>query len=132
MTNTPTNELKEEEELCVFCKKIADEQLGGDVVAFPPLNPVTKGHWLVVPTKHAEDVSEDPQISARVMEVAAEIARNYDNVNIITSKGEYASQTVKHLHLHIVPRTKDDGLKLPWSNQSEKSILEGQLNKEEE
>jgi histidine triad (HIT) family protein len=35
--------------------------------------------------------------------------------NLITSQGAAATQTVMHLHLHLVPRTDGDGLKLPWS-----------------
>lgn len=42
-----------------------------------------------------------------------------DDFNLITSSGRWATQTVKHLHIHYVPRRKDDGLTLPWTGQAQ-------------
>ena len=107
---------------CVFCDRekikspIAFES--DKVIAFEPLNPVTKGHLLVVPKKHVSDFTDDPEtfletaLAASVM--AAELGGAY---NLITSKGTEATQSVFHLHIHLVPRRGDDGLLLPWSNQ---------------
>lgn len=106
---------------CVFCKKIREELNitfpGGDdtVIYFEPLNPVTPGHLLIVPTKHVEDFSENINVSSRVMAEAAILAKNMGDCNLITSKGEFATQTIKHLHIHLIPRRKGDNLKLPWS-----------------
>lgn len=90
-----------------------------DVVVFTPLNPVVKdGHYLVVPKKHVSDFGVDPLVTADVMYVASIVARSFfDQYNIITSCGSDATQTVFHQHVHIVKRTKDDGLTLPWTNQ---------------
>lgn len=111
---------------CVFCAKIAagdyDEKVmylpdGGPVlpnVVFEPLNPVTEGHKLVVPVHHAKTVADNPRISASSMAVAALVADRAGDCNIITSKGAAATQTVEHLHLHVVPRRSGDGLRLPW------------------
>ena len=105
---------------CVFCQKIKEGSVtrhGTEVVSFEPLNPVTPGHLLVVPVAHVEDFTEDSLTSGEVMEVASDLARMMGDVNLITSKGENATQSIKHLHIHLVPRRKNDGLLLPWSNQ---------------
>lgn len=105
----------------MFCR-ILDEaaQFGGrfvyednSVVAFEPLNPVTEGHLLVVPKAHVRDALGKPDVTAATMKVAATLATA--PCNIITSAGTEATQTVFHLHLHIVPRRVADGLRLPWS-----------------
>lgn len=105
---------------CVFCAKIAAndvERLSPFVVAFTPLNPVTPGHLLVVPVQHVADVAESAWVSALTMSVAARVAADAGDCNIITSRGEAATQSVRHLHLHVVPRRAGDGLALPWTGQ---------------
>ena len=104
---------------CPFCKRIAAGEYDHDgyhVVSFEPLNPVTSGHRLVVPMEHVEHALEKSEITGRTMEYAVSIARQLgmESCNLITSVGGWASQTVKHLHIHIVPRREDDGLLLPW------------------
>lgn len=88
-----------------------------DAIVFEPLNPVTPGHLLVVPRVHVEDVGTNPEVSAAVMRRVAEYIQEAGirQCNIITSRGGDATQTVFHLHVHIVPRGPEDGLKLPWS-----------------
>lgn len=86
-----------------------------DALAFVPLKPVVAGHVLVIPRMHVEDFIEHPYVSGMVMRRAAELANELGgSMNLITSKGRDASQSVFHLHLHLVPRTKNDGLALPW------------------
>lgn len=100
---------------CPFCRQGTDE-----VYTLVPLNPVTTGHLLVIPRKHVSDFSEDPETTAKVMRYAAEIVKEHglQNVNLITSKGTDATQSVFHFHVHIVPRSRGDGLKLPWTGQN--------------
>ena len=103
---------------CVFCRRVRRGEFGHQIrncVAFAPLNPVAPGHMLVIPREHVPNATSDPEISASVMYAAATIARTVGYCNIITSVGIHASQTVNHLHLHIVPRFPNDGLHLPWS-----------------
>jgi histidine triad (HIT) family protein len=88
-----------------------------DALAFVPLNPVTEGHTLVIPRKHVTDFAADPEVSAATMRRAAEAAsgiRPDGPMNLITSWGAAATQSVPHLHLHLVPRAENDGLALPW------------------
>jgi histidine triad (HIT) family protein len=105
---------------CVFCKKIETMDLhwSKGVIDFEPLNPVVPSHRLIVPVKHVDSFTSSPEISAWVMEYAAEYAnRKGGEWNLITSKGKSATQSVFHLHVHLIPRFKDDGLKLPWTGQ---------------
>ena len=111
------------EAACVFCAILAGEAPATVVrswsyaVAIAPLNPVTEGHTLVIPATHVRDVAEDPEVSALTMQAAAELSADVGPCNIITSKGAEATQTVPHLHLHVVPRRAGDGLALPWTAQ---------------
>ena len=108
---------------CPFCARFAPAFYGGGrepisndyAAAFEPLNPVTPGHLLVVPFKHVEDALEDPALTGAVMTYAAQLAT--PDCNLITSIGSAATQTVRHLHIHIVPRRVGDGLALPWTGQ---------------
>lgn len=107
---------------CPFCDRIeAGEFDYHDVwsVAFQPLNPVTPGHFLVVPREHKTSALAGPSHLGHAMRFAAELAGQMDleHVNLITSAGELATQTVFHLHVHVVPRRADDGLALPWSSR---------------
>ncbi|MBB0243872.1 HIT domain-containing protein [Streptomyces alkaliphilus] len=109
---------------CPFCAIVAGRapatvmRTWSDAIAIVPLNPVTPGHWLVIPRTHVPDAATDPGVSAAVMRRAAEvIAHTGDDCNLITSIGAPATQTVFHLHLHIVPRATGDGLPLPWTPQ---------------
>jgi histidine triad (HIT) family protein len=110
--------------ICVFCQIVAKETPArivaewSNALAFSPRSPVVSGHVLVIPKIHVMDFAEDPKISGDVMERAAQLARIVNvPMNLITSWGVAATQTVFHLHLHLVPRKPGDGLLLPWSNQ---------------
>lgn len=89
-----------------------------DAIAFVPLNPVTPGHLLVVPRTHTFEFTHEPDVTAAVARRAAELAVILDPVaeyNLITSAGEHATQSIDHLHLHLIPRREGDGLALPWT-----------------
>jgi histidine triad (HIT) family protein len=104
---------------CVFCDLVrsGNHRCVKDCIVFEPLFPVTPGHLLIVPVQHVNDAIENPAVSGQAMMVAATEARLYDSANIITSIGKPATQSVFHLHLHIVPRHTGDGLTLPWTGQ---------------
>lgn len=86
-------------------------------VVLTPLNPVNPGHVLVIPKVHVPDASYAPEVTAETMKCAAQFAWSVGPYNLITSAGREATQSVFHLHIHIVPRHLGDGLLLPWSNQ---------------
>lgn len=86
-----------------------------DAFAIVPLNPVVEGHTLVIPKSHVADFASDPTVSASTMRRAAQLMEQMDQpMNLITSRGREATQSVFHLHLHLVPRAENDGLALPW------------------
>lgn len=104
---------------CVFCdrEKIKTPIVleSEKVIIFEPLNPVVKGHLLVVPKKHVADFTEDQETFLEVAMVASLSAQELGgDYNLITSKGKNATQSVFHLHVHLIPRRENDGLKLPW------------------
>lgn len=107
---------------CVFCELIASKktyEIDAGVYRFTPLNPVVEGHMLFVSSVHTDNASQSPAITGLVFAATARWAGNgSDNqYNLITSVGEYATQTIKHLHVHYVPRVAGDGLTLPWTGQ---------------
>jgi histidine triad (HIT) family protein len=85
-----------------------------DAIAFVPLDPVTDGHVLVVPRRHVRDAVEDSGVTAAVMLRAVELAGEAASSNILTSAGTAATQSIFHLHIHVVPREVGDELMLPW------------------
>jgi histidine triad (HIT) family protein len=108
---------------CPFCTRIAageydSTNMAQSVVDFEPLNPVVPGHRLVVPMRHVQDALADPSLTGEVFEFAAVLGRLAEQpCNLITSVGAAATQSVYHLHVHIVPRQHLDGLHLPWTGQ---------------
>lgn len=103
---------------CAFCQIVAGlipatiVREWDDALAFVPLGPVVEGHTLVIPKQHVRDAAENPDVSAVTMRAASELA--VPPFNVITSAGIEATQSVFHLHLHVVPRQVNDGLALPW------------------
>lgn len=106
---------------CVFCERIVTGDYWWEdktSVAFFPLNPVVPGHILVVPKRHVKDFTVDETVSGDTMRAATFIAKRAGGQwNLITSKGPAATQTIMHLHIHLVQRLEDDGLHLPWTGQ---------------
>ena len=104
---------------CAFCDYAGPSPIladYGDVIVFEPLNPVTPGHVLVVPKEHADDAGASLRLTGLAFAHAADWAarKALPSYNLITSRGAPATQTVRHLHVHVVPRTFGDRLALPW------------------
>ncbi len=120
---------------CPFCRIIdgsdPEAQVVGEGmgwVAFFPLQPATRGHTLVVPRVHISDFWHAHHRTASDLAVACgEVGRALDAVlapdgmNLITSAGEAAEQTVSHLHFHVVPRWRDDDIDPIWPSSSDTS-----------
>lgn len=115
------------ESSCVFCGILAGDIPGTIVaeteraVAFMDISPATRGHTLVVPRAHTQDLTTIPRDDlAAVAELGQEIAvrakerLGADGVNLVQSNGSAAWQTVFHFHLHVIPRYTGDPLVLPW------------------
>lgn len=108
---------------CPFCKIIAGTgpatviQEWDDALAIIPLNPVIPGHVIVIPKTHVADAGADPAVTASTAARAAELLAHLEDGNLITSRGKAATQTVSHLHIHVVPRLDNDELHLPWTGK---------------
>ncbi len=112
---------------CLFCK-IASKDLPATIVAedertisFMDIRPATRGHALVIPRAHADDLLSVPEEDLHACADAAQrLARRCkerlgaDGVNLLNSCGRAAWQTVFHFHVHVIPRYEDDPLRLPW------------------
>ncbi|MEZ0579273.1 HIT family protein [Nocardioides sp. MH1] len=112
---------------CPFCNIVdgtatADVAYRDDnVIVFLPDEPATLGHVLVVPTEHVPDIwSLDARTAEAVSRItirtarAAKAAFQLDGLNVIQSNGEAATQTVFHLHVHVVPRYSNDDIAPFW------------------
>jgi histidine triad (HIT) family protein len=112
---------------CEFCQIVRGERPARvvaeapDVLAFFPLRPVCLGHTIVIPKTHVRDLWATSSLpGAGLMQVAIRVgqairmALRPDGLNLISSAGEAASQTVFHLHLHVVPRWAGDHLGNIW------------------
>jgi len=109
---------------CVFCAIATGKapatitRKWPDALAVRPRSGgVNTGHVFVLPRVHVEDAGTDPNVTAAVMRRAAELMAEHPAANLITSKGADATQSVSHLHVHVVPREAGDGLFLPWTPQ---------------
>lgn len=92
------------------------------VIAILPRHPVVgldeqgrPGHVLVIPFEHTRHAGTNVAAAARVMTCAAELAGEMGASNIMTSLESEATQTVFHLHLHVLRRRRGDGVVLPWT-----------------
>lgn len=109
---------------CVFCKIIAGTSPAQivhswpDAIAITPIDPVTYGHTLIMPIMHVDDAKQDPKVTAYTMQRAAEFADHFEYSNILTSIGRPATQSIFHLHVHVLPRREDDQLMVPWGTMA--------------
>jgi histidine triad (HIT) family protein len=109
---------------CVFCSVIAGERpahrvLEEDgVLAFLDIAPVFPGHVLVVPTTHHETLGDlPPSELPHLFGAARRISRAVEDPEGLAADGSFVamnnrvSQSVPHLHVHVVPRRRKDGLR---------------------
>lgn len=124
---------------CAFCAIARGEDPSVEIVcersqwvAFFPPEPATPGHTLVIPRDHVPDLwSADAELGTELIEAVIHVGRAVENavnpggMNLITSAGEAAEQSVFHLHLHVVPRWEDDGLDIwPPKKPMQKQLKE--------
>jgi len=112
---------------CTFCRIARDLLPSWRVyedewtVAFLDKAQVTRGHTLVVPRRHAEDIwaisEEEAQTVMQSVHRVARLLRERLGVlglNITQANGSAAWQEIFHYHVHLIPRYGDDGFKPPW------------------
>ncbi|MBL4955109.1 HIT family protein [Neobacillus sp. OS1-32] len=115
---------------CIFCKIVKGEIPAAKVfenehvLAFMDISQVTKGHTLVIPKVHKENLFElTPEMASNIFEVVPKIANalktefNPIGLNAVNNNGEKAGQSVFHFHLHLIPRYgSGDGFGAVWKN----------------
>ncbi|MGI5868027.1 MAG: HIT family protein [Kiritimatiellia bacterium] len=119
---------------CVFCKIIAGAIPSAkvfeseNVLAFLDIQPMEKGHVLVIPKRHwptlmdvpveiAEDIACFEELMYIVRVAAKAVRRDFaDGVNILQCNGPGAGQTVSHLHFHVIPRYGSDAVQPAWQS----------------
>ncbi|MFD2681037.1 HIT family protein [Bacillus seohaeanensis] len=118
---------------CIFCKIINGEIPSSKVYedehvfAFLDISQVTKGHTLLIPKVHKENVYElTPEIAQHIFSVTPKIANaikeefNPIGLNLLNNTGEEAGQSVFHFHLHFIPRYgKGDGFGAVWKTHND-------------
>ncbi len=103
--------------MCIFCKIIEGEipsrkvYEDDDILAILDISQTTMGHTLVMPKKHYDDFLQMPEnefgaLMEKVQQIADQIIKrmNANGCNILINTGETAGQTVRHVHVHIIPR----------------------------
>ncbi|QIL81225.1 HIT family protein [Diaphorobacter sp. HDW4A] len=112
---------------CIFCRLVAREIPAAVVhedeltIAFMDLGQVTPGHVLVATKRHADtlydltdaEAAAVMQVSRRIA-LAAQKAFPSAGLTLLQANGAEGGQTVKHFHMHVVPRHADDGIELSW------------------
>lgn len=113
---------------CIFCK-IANGEIPTRSIyedenfnVIMDMNPATKGHSLILPKAHADSLYDLPDdVAAKLIPLAKKLATDMtkalscDGFNLVQNNGEAAGQTVKHFHLHLIPRYENDGQKILWT-----------------
>lgn len=113
---------------CIFCKIIAGDIPSSaiyedeDFKVIMDISPASKGHAIILSKKHFDNLFElEDDVAKKVLIVARKVAAamkeelNCDGINLLQNNGEAAGQTVFHLHFHLIPRYKNDNVKLAWT-----------------
>jgi histidine triad (HIT) family protein len=118
---------------CPFCEIVERDDPDAreifrddETVAFFPTEPAVLGHTMVIPRRHVANIWEiDRELAERVTDTTLQIAAairealNPDGLNVIQSNGHAASQSVMHLHVHVVPRWENDRIGRIWPPESD-------------
>lgn len=112
---------------CIFCK-IANGEIPAatlyedqDFRVILDLGPASKGHTLILPKAHFENLYELPDdLAGKALILAKEVTKkmkkvlNCDGYNVVQNNGTAAGQTVFHFHMHLIPRNENDGVGITW------------------
>ena len=112
---------------CIFCKIAAGEIPSAtiyeddDFRVILDIEPASKGHALILPKEHFANLYEiSDEVAAKALVVAKKVMAKMtdivgcDGYNVVQNNGEAAGQTVFHFHIHLIPRYKEDDVKIGW------------------
>lgn len=126
---------------CIFCK-LANGDIPTNTVyedddfrVFLDASPATRGHCLIVPKEHCNDLEDlDEKTAAKVLPLAKKIMKllkdklGWDGFNVVQNNRALAGQSVFHFHMHLIPRYEGDGQKILWEpHDPAEGELEGVL-----
>lgn len=107
---------------CVFCNIKPEFYLAENDLcyAIKDLHPKSKGHTLIISKRHVPNYFGATDLEIVSMKNLANIVKDIlkkedetiEGYNVVCNVGEIAGQTIHHLHMHIIPRRKDDGLRV--------------------
>jgi len=113
---------------CIFCKIVAFEIPAAvvyeseSILAFLDVAPLSEGHLLVVPRAHCRHLYDLPAATcAEIGSVLPKLGRavldvtGAEGFNVLQNNGEAAGQVVDHVHVHLIPRRRGDGLGYRWN-----------------
>lgn len=116
-----------EQSNCIFCKITTGDIPSSTIYednyfkVILDISPASKGHAIIIPKKHAENIFElDETYASKIFVVAKKVAKamkeelNCDGFNILQNNGEVAGQSVFHFHMHLIPRYKGDNITIKW------------------
>ena len=115
------------EENCIFCKIAAGDIPSAtlyedeDFRVILDIEPASKGHALILPKEHYANLYElDDELASKALVLAKKMITKLtdilgcDGYNVVQNNGPAAGQTVFHFHMHLIPRYKDDTVKVGW------------------
>lgn len=116
------------DENCIFCK-IANGEIPSNTLyederyrVILDLGPATRGHALILPKEHYADLYELPDEKCEeVLKIAKKMAGRMKErlgctgLNVVQNNGESAGQTVRHFHMHLIPRYDDGSRIVAWT-----------------
>lgn len=116
---------------CIFCK-ISNGIIPSATVyenenyrAILDISPASKGHTIIMPKRHIRNIfdmeeSDTKDLYSMIRKIAIVLKEELkcDGMNILQNNEEAAGQTVFHAHIHLIPRYKDDKVKITWENSS--------------
>lgn len=121
------------EDKCIFCKIIVGEIPSNTIYedenfkVFLDISPATRGHAVLIPKKHVENIYElEDEIASKALIVASKVAKamkeelQCEGLNLLQNNGEVAGQTVFHFHIHLIPRYVHDTVHFNWKAEGYK------------
>lgn len=121
---------KHTDDNCIFCK-IVNGQIPShtiyedeDFKVIMDIRPASRGHAIILTKNHAANLFELPEedaskimLVAKCCATAMQKTLKFDGINILQNNGEVAGQTEFHLHVHLIPRYKNDTVNIKWEHE---------------
>lgn len=111
-------------ENCLFCKIVKGDipcvkvYEDNEFLAFESINPISKGHTLIVPKEHSKNILEvKEELGVKLLKLTQKIGKacitglDAKGFNVLNNMNEEAGQSIFHTHIHIIPRYTNDGIK---------------------